>query len=260
MKLELDISARRTATRLALGLFVLLTLHLVAAFAHLVLHRRFEAFTVLFDMDLEANLPTFYNSLLFFLCAAIAWLKGRGRTGVLRRGWLVLTGAFLFLGVDEGSQIHEKFMLVTLRLINHGEQTGTHLGWLYYAWVIPYGLAAVLLFSALARWFFHIDAQLRKGLIIAGAVYLSGAVFLEMASGSVAECAVDHMSTEQLRYMPCEIYERSSCHLYMDPMYIALYTLEEVCEMSGLIICIHAILRSLERRGDTVLITLGSTR
>jgi hypothetical protein len=258
MDLRLQPTANGLTRVLGLSTGILVLAHLIGVFCHLVLHTKAEAYMVLFDLDLEANLPTFFNSLLFFLCAGLMILKGLGRTHVLRRGWYTLAAVFMFLGIDEGSQIHEKFMLVTLRLLNHGAQTGTSMGWLYYAWVIPYGAAAALLVMILGRWLWHLDPVLRKGLFLSGAVYVFGAVVMEMYSGKLAEGANPVMTAEQLSYIPCEIYPAGSCHLYTSFAYIAAYTLEETCEMVGLILCIRMLVKALERRGDVVEIRLGA--
>jgi hypothetical protein len=252
LTIDIQLSARGVIRTLLSILAALLGLHLFGAFAHVFLGWKMEAYTVLFDMDLESNLPTYFNSMLFFLAAMLMYVKGRGREGRLRRGWYTVAAVCAFLGVDEGSQIHEKFMLFTLRLINHGEVNGSF-GWLYYAWVIPYGLAALLLGLILSRWFLALEARIRNGLIASGALYVFGAVFMEMLSGKIAE----HLDpaaipADRLAHLPCEIYETGTCHLYMDPGYIAVYTVEETCEMAALILCIYVILKSLERRAARV--------
>ncbi len=258
LTIDIQLSARGVLRFLLTVLTALLGLHLISVFAHVVLGWKMEAYTVLFDMDLESNLPTYFNSMLFFLAAMLMYVKGRGREGRLRRGWYTVAAVCAFLGVDEGSQIHEKFMFFTLRLINHGQVTGSF-GWLYYAWVIPYGLAAVLLGLILFRWFLALEARIRNGLIASGVLYVFGAVFMEMFSGKIAEhLDPAAISAERLAHLPCEIYETGTCHLYLDPGYIAAYTVEETCEMAALIFCIHVILRSLERRSARVEVDIAA--
>lgn len=257
LELNLHVRAWHVTRVLLAALGVALVCHLIGVYEHFGPHRRSEAWVVLFDMDLEANLPTFFNSFLFFLCAGLAVLKAAGRQGRLRRGWLTLAGAFAFLGVDEGTQIHEKFMLVTLRLMNHGNVSGGQFGWLYYAWVIPYVAAFALLSMLLLRWFIALSPPLRRGLILCGLLYLFGAVFLEMYSGKVAEALSPATADPAvMACLPCEAYGASTCHDYADLGYVAIYTLEEVCEMLALILCSDLILRSLEKRQTTVLLRI----
>lgn len=258
-RLELDVRIKaRTVTRwLLAGLATLLLCHLVTVYLHFVPHVRAEAWTVLFDMDLEANIPTFFNCALFFLCSGLMILKAAGRQGRLRRGWFILAGVFAFLGVDEGTQIHEKFMLVTLRLMNHGSLSGQQFGWLYYAWVIPYMGAAVALGLVLVRWFIALAPGLRRSLVLCGLLYVFGAVFMEMYSGKVAEQLDPHtVDAATLACLPCETYGVSICHDYANIAYVAIYTVEEVCEMLALVLCSHVLLRSLERRITTMVLRL----
>lgn len=253
MNIRFALPATRLARLLAGGLALLLVMHMIGVFCHLVLHKKAEAFVTLFDMDLEANLPTFYNCFLFFVCGGLFLFQARLPGQTQRYGWLVMTGAMLFLGVDEGSQIHEKFMLVTLRLMNHGQQAGGDMGWLYYAWVIPYGAAAALLVMVLTRWLISLAPELRWWLMVGGAVYLTGAVFMEMYSGKLA-LGVDPsgLTAEQLEYIPCEIYPVNCCHQYLSLPYIAAYTLEETMEMTGLIITAYALMKGLGAQRTTI--------
>lgn len=249
MNIPLRLSAAGITRVLLVGLGSLLFMNLAIAFFHLVMHMRVEAFSQLFDMDLEANLPTFYNCFLFFVGAALFLLLGNTvPQGRPRRGWYLMAGVFAFLGVDEGSQVHEKFMLVTLRLLHNGQQSGGDFGWFYYAWVIPYGIAAITLVLILSRWLMALDAPLKKGLFLSGTVYVFGAVFMEMLSGKVADGYTVTLSPDQEVYIPCEIYENNTCHLYTHWGYIGAYSVEETCEMLGLVLCIYALLKALERR------------
>ena len=255
MNLRLHVPSASLGKVLGICAGLLIALHLLGVFCHLVLHARVEAYTVLFDLDLEANLPTFFNCALFFLCAALLYVSGRDQEVSLRRGWYLLAGVFAFLGVDEGSQIHEKFMLFTLRLLNHGAQTGTDMGLFYYAWVIPYGLAALLLVLILSKWLFRLNPTLRNGLVLSGTVYSFGAVFMEMVSGKVAErLDASLITAEQMTYIPCEIYPPGGCHQYVSLSYIAAYTLEESCEFIGLILCAVVLVKSLEKQMGSIAI------
>lgn len=254
---SVQLSWSRTMRILFSVLGVLLLLHFLMVFCHLVLHRRVEALTQLVDLDLEANLPTFFNVALFFIGAILFYMHGKTVTGSGRRGWYTMAGVFCFLGVDEGSQIHEKFMLVTLRLLNHGHQTQVDMGWFYYAWVLPYGIAGIALVLVLSRWLLNLDAALRLRLVISGIVYVFGAVFMEMFSGKIAESLdAATFTAQQLRSLPCEIYEPDTCHLYASMSYISAYTLEETCEMAGLILCIGTLLYAFEKKNASLRIVL----
>ena len=253
MNIRFALPAARIARLLGGGVAILVLLHLIGTFCHMVLHVKAAAFITLFDLDLESNLPTFYNCLLFFVCAGLFLAHSRLWNVRQRYGWLVMTGACAFLGVDEGSQIHEKFMLVTLRLLNHGQNSGTDLGWLYYAWVLPYGIAAALLVLTLTKWMLALDGAMRRGFILSGLIYVTGAVFMEMYSGRVAEhLAPSSLAPGAMDHLPCEVYPANSCHLYTSARYIAAYTLEETLEMVALVVCAYTLMKGLGKDRVTI--------
>ncbi len=226
LNVRVDLSARKLTRLLAAVFLILLAMHLLVVFIHFALHKPVRALTFLFDMDLEANVPVFFNTALFFIAAVTFFMAGRIGTRY-RMQWLLLAATFLFLGVDESSQIHERFMLPTLRIIDPDNEG---VGWLYYAWVIPYGLAALLLVLFLGRFMLHLPSRTRNGLIIGGAVYVLGAIVMELWSGREARAIHD-------------------TGLYGYPPYVIAYTLEECLEMIGLMICIHAMMGHLGRAG-----------
>lgn len=252
---HIEFPSGRTTRSLFLMLGILVLLHLVVVFCHVVLHAKVEALTQLVDLDLESNLPTYFNSALFFIGAILFHLHGRTEAGKKRAGWYLMAAVFIFLGIDEGSQVHEKFMLFTHRLLNTGGIETADLGWFYYSWVIPYGLAAIGLLLLLSRWLFNLAPMLRWGMILSGATYLLGAVIMEMAGGKAAQAT--YYPPSDFPWLPCESYsDPGSCWLYMDPTYITLYTLEEVLEMTGLILAIHFLLRAIEDKGLTLSLAL----
>ena len=244
------------------GLALLVALHATVALGHLYFRIEFGALTRLADMDLEANLPALYNVLLFFLGAFLFYLAGRSELpGSSRRPWYIMAGVFVFLGFDEGAQIHEKLMLVTLRLMGHEDGGDGTLGWLYYAWTIPYGLAALALLAILVPWFLRLEARLRWGFLAAGALYIGGALFMEAYSGKLAErYMITAGSDEDYPWMPCFAYPEGQCFLYTEPRYVLAYTIEEVMEMSGLILCIGVLADALDRRRVRVELTFGAER
>lgn len=66
----------------------------------------------LFDLDREANVPTWFSTILWLLAARSAWKAGDGeyraepgRTGRLQ--WRVLAGLAVLMSLDEGAAWHE---------------------------------------------------------------------------------------------------------------------------------------------------------
>lgn len=249
MNPSFTLDARRLTRSLFIVFLVVLACQSIIAFGHLVLHRRFAAFTVLFDMDLEANLPVFFNSGLFFLLAALCYFTGLGENG--RRGWTLLAAVLTFLGIDEGSQIHERFMLWSMRLISNGD-AGSDLGLLHYAWVVPYTLAAAAFVAVMANFLLKLPARTRNGLVLSGTVFMLGAVVMEMVSGKIAKPLEGQPTAAALVCLPCEVYPVGECNLYLSTGYVLAYMLEETLEMCGLIACIHFVMLHLQREGRRI--------
>src|SRR5256885_4802293 len=100
-----------------------------------------KSFERLFDLDAEANIPTWFSSALLLMCAmllaanAAAKWKTRDRYTI---HWIVLSVIFLYLSVDETAIIHE-MSIKPLRSMLHPT------GLLYEAWIIP-GIVATVAF------------------------------------------------------------------------------------------------------------------
>ncbi len=258
----LRIKLHRSRLVRALGaiLAVLVFLHLMVAFCHMVLHIRVGALTQLVDMDMESNLPTFFNALLFFIAAALFHVHGRSSARSERWGWFLMVALFIFLGFDEGSQIHEKFGSFTMRLLSRSDMDQGTLAWLRNGWIIPYAAAVVALVLTLGRWFLRLEPLLRRGLLISGAVYVAGAIGFEMAGSKVGWTCTPQDSS-LFPWMPCELYnDPSSCWLFMEPAYLFACTMEETLEMTGLILCIHFLMRQFERKGQQLVLSLEEER
>lgn len=251
-------SAPRSRAILFLLLALLIGIHVFQTLAHLYFQVPLAAVSQLFDVDVEGNIPTFYNAFLFFCSSILFLICGYAASGRARWGWMLLGGVMAFLAVDEGSQFHEHFMLVTLRFLGDGDMRIGQMGWLFYAWIIPYVLAAVGLSIILLPWLWHLDPSVRRGLILAGVVYVAGAAGMESIGGSVAEqLLVRFDPAATYPGIPCEVYKVGECFLYADATYVALYTIEETLEMAGLILCIGVLLRWLERRAVTWTVVFG---
>lgn len=212
--------------RVAIGLALIISLLLLAHDVVLGLntftgHGRLLGLGALFDLDKEQNLPTLFSSLLILFNAALctlAW-KFQRQLGAPEPRWLVLCVALMWVGIDEFCSFHET-LATPLR-------TAFHLnGFLYFAWVIPYGIAAIVLGASLVPFLFTLPAGTRWTMVAAGAVYVFGAVGLEMIGARTFE----FMGNER------------------SPLWMLSSTFEEVFEMSGMTIFAYAMLRLLVER------------
>ena len=178
-----------------------------------------------FDMDYEANLPTLFTALLFFvnslilLCIA---LLHKSETVGKKLPWFILSFVFLFLCLDESTKIHEYAG-------DYMENFVTAEGYLYFPWFIPYMTALAVLCLLFLPFFLSLPVQTKKLYILSLAVFLTGAVFLDILGAEEA----DNVGTFSIRYS-------------------VLYTIEEILEMLGLIVFLHANLAELVNRNAVI--------
>lgn len=141
----------------------------------------------LFDVNSESNLPTWYSASLL-LAAAV----GTGLVAVLvaRAGgrdagrWWLLAGILALLSLDEASALHE-------RLGGPAEDLLGSTGVGPFVWVLPAGVLALVAGLSFLGFLGRLPAPVRRHLLGAGALFLTGAVLLEAVSGLVLEAAGD---------------------------------------------------------------------
>ena len=238
-------------------LIALFLVHFAIVIAHFQFGKPLSMPTALFDVDVETNIPTFFNVMLFILGSICFYLVGRTEEKN-KRGWNIMSLVFLFLAMDEGSKIHEKLMLTTLRLMNDGDLGLGQNGWLFYAWIIPYGIAALALVAGLLPWLLKLDRKLMIGLFVSGGVYVFGAIFLEAWSGKVAESILLTAQPDSFYdWLPCSVYKADNCFTYADIRYVLLYSAEEFAEMTGLILCIGVLTKTLKDRNAKIQMGFG---
>ena len=125
-----------------------------------------------FDVNSERNVPTAWSTLLLLSSAVTAALLAvRSRSG---SGWVLVAVTCAVLALDEAVELHE-------RLGGLGASVADDR--LHFAWVVPGGALACLVGLALLRALRRQPLVVRRRLLVAGAVYLTGALVLETVSG-----------------------------------------------------------------------------
>lgn len=125
----------------------------------------------LWSLSYEGNMPSWYSSVLPLVCAGLlAWVAG-GETRD-RGHWRALALGFVYISIDESVNLHE--LLGTLFDTE---------GVLHFGWVIP--AAAVVLAVGLAFIGFlrRLDRATTGNFVVAGALYVTGAVLFELPLG-----------------------------------------------------------------------------
>lgn len=216
-----------TVTRpliLVAALFVVI--HVAMASYWILSHREYVTGYALVSLDREQNLPALFSTFLLVSAAAlfvfIAMVERASGSRDFRQ-WQILAVGFVLMALDEYLALHERLIEPVRRLLGGG-----NMGILYFSWVVP----ALVLIAVLGVYFLPFLRRLPRrtmiALMISAAIYLGGAVGVELFEGWWREG-----------------------HAYRTIGFHLLVTLEEGMEMAGVITLIHALLRHLARRfGD----------
>lgn len=177
----------RGLPRLLARTFVLLWLALavgnaVALWARFGLGRDYLWGVVPFlDTNVEQSWGTWVSSLLHLTCglaAAGCALVARHQGERWQRNWWLLAAVFALLSMEEVASFHNAVM-IPLR-----EALGAS-GILYYAWILPAAVLGVA-FLLLQLRFLRSLGRIGRDLVLAGAVFVAGAIGLEMIEGVLA--------------------------------------------------------------------------
>ena len=145
-----------------------------------VFHLQFTALNFLiflFNVDQERNIPTFF-SVLFLLIAtrmlySIAVEKSLKKDRY-RFHWWLLTILFFLIAGDEFMATHE---MISEIIRDKYDVTG----FLYYAWVIPFGALVIALSIFYSGFVFrHLPEKTRNFMLLSALLYVGGSMGMEM--------------------------------------------------------------------------------
>lgn len=180
----------------------------------------------LFYVGAECNIPTWYSATALFVCALllglVAAVKWRELDGH-RHYWSILTATFVYLSCDEAAQLHES----GIEWLRAALST-TSLA--HVRWVIPATLVVIVFGTAYVRFMFSLPRRTIRQFILAGAIYVGGAIGLESV-----------MIWSALRYGG------------KGPGHVVLTTLEELFEMAGIVLFIYALRHYLATECEVVI-------
>jgi hypothetical protein len=168
-----------------------------------------------FYLDYEWNVPTLYSALaLLFssvLLGAIAYAKNLD-SDRYKNHWKILSFIFLYLSLDEIGQLHEDLIYPMQKLLNAT-------GFFYFTWIVPFGFLVGIFLLSYSKFLFHLPVTTKKMFVAACALYIGGAIGMEMPGGYLA-------STTGVKTVP----------------YVIVMTIEESLEMLGIVVFIHALI------------------
>ncbi len=178
-----------------------------------------ESYIRLFNLNGEANIPAWFSSCILLLSSfllGIIAISKKMNQGSCVLHWSVLSFIFLYLSMDEAAIIHE-MAVKPLRSIFHLE------GFFYYGWIIPAGIAVLVMGLAYLKFLFNLPPKTKWLFILAGCIFVGGAIGMEAFSG-----LYDDMFSQG--------------RIVSDDFVIIFETIEEFMEMSGIVIFIYSLL------------------
>ncbi|WP_434041337.1 MULTISPECIES: hypothetical protein [Sorangium] len=150
----------------------------------------------LLSLSYEQNVPTWYTSCLLFTCSLTLAIIAAGarRAGGFVKHWWGLSAAFLYISLDEVVEIHE----AASSWLDLG-------GALYFSWVIPAAVVVAVFAVAYLRFLGHLPRDTRNRFLLSGAIYVTGALALELPLGYWTEKA----GSNNLTYALIDFVEES---------------------------------------------------
>ena len=168
-----------------------------------------------FNVDKEGNIPALYSALAILSCAYLLWVIGRVEreaSGRFSRQWTLMSIIFLGLACDEFLAFHE------------GLNDNADLSSLTpFSWV-AFGMGFVFMFTIIFfRMVVQLPSPIRRLFILAGLIYLSGAIGMETVAGHFV---VPVWGDQGMKYVFCA-------------------ATEEFLEMIGIVLFMYALLTYL---------------
>lgn len=218
---RLSLPVTRISTTLVIVAVVLVILHilmwLMVFKTHLLDNQ--AHWSSLFDLDTEASFGTWFSSAMLFV-AGVLTLMVASRRGASEKGknwWWFIGYALMVASLDEVAGLHESL------------NSDPHFTALMGHWTIPAAVLSVVFGLLLVPFFRRLPARTSVAIILAGVVYVSGAVGVEFAT-------IGYESTGTLETLSYNLWN----------------AFEEGLEMLGVILYLWAVLDFMANDGKVV--------
>ena len=218
MDLKVKINPKEIATLLVGIVVILQILSLLGqASEHFLGYGSLLGYVQLTDVNGEGNLPAWFSANLLLVCGFILGIIGALKKQMrdkYARHWIILSGVFVYLSLDEAAEIHEMLIAPLRHFFG-----ATH--FLYSAWVLIGGAFVGIMGIFYWRFLTHLPRGTRRLFLLSACLYVGGAIGVEMIHGN---------------------------HLYLfqkDMLYEVIASVEETMEMVGIIVFFYALLSYL---------------
>jgi hypothetical protein len=225
MQFNLNISPLTVAKRLTSIVIVLAILSIAVQISKYVFNYRSDWMDMV-NLDREMNLPTWFEAFMLVFCAYLLRIIAAGKRNESNsdsRRWQLLSNIFIFLAIDEIVSIHEILIIPKLAKTLHLPN------FLAQIWVIPGVIFVAFLVKYYWKFLNRLPKRSRFHFLLAGAIYIGGALGMEMIGSSY-----------------------SKVHGQQNLIYALLATVEEVMEKMGTVIFVYSLLSYLENLSEEI--------
>jgi hypothetical protein len=189
----------------------------------------------LFNLNEEANLPTWFSSITLLFSSILAWLIARSIKQAQRpysKSWYLLGCGLFLMSIDEFAQIHEGYGRFLKRI-----DLFRDFGFGDSLWLIM-GLSFVAVIALiLVKMWWHLPYYFKLVFLYSGIVYFGGSAMMETVGNEYAK----QMGWESLGFL-----------IFMH--------IEEVLEMTGVVILIFGLLKYLATLTDEICFEISTSK
>ena len=178
----------------------------------------------LFNLDAERNIATAYAATMIFVSSLILYISGFLEE--LKKNkfyYYFLSGIFFFIGWDELFSIHESILLF---LQNEYKFSG----FLYHAWVIPYGALTFFVAVFFYRFVYKFPRKIKNLILFSGFIFVLGELIFETFSGKLVSLYGDPSLMTKPQFL----------------LHFSFITIEESLGLIGILIFNFALLKNLQ--------------
>ena len=156
-------------------------------------HGRLLGLVRTFHVDYEPSVPAVFTVLLLMANAIVFAIIATAtrRRGGRSLGWFGLALLFVYLAFDEGAELHDLATKPLRAAFDFG-------GIFHFAWVMPALVVVTLIGLIYVRFIIALPAQTRRWFVISGAMYVGGALGVEMIGGAYLDAIVVRNFTYEL--------------------------------------------------------------
>ena len=229
-QVPVNISGGKLVFLLVVLTAILLLMHLASYFVQpFVSSTVGQSLDSLFNLSRENNFPSYFSAFLLMMAALLFYITHKTvkqQSSKWKLHWWLLSLIMAFLSIDEAVQLHERLATIGGKIFAQPD-----ISFLSFAWVIPYTILFLIVGTYFLPFVLALNKRTRKLFIIAGVFYVGGALGFEFLEGH-------------------EVHRNGHTFTYW-----LMVTIEEVMEMTGVIILIYALLDYLKQLQSTIKIT-----